>query len=89
MELGDGDFERLMPNVSEELRQTMQRTYRALQRSWEQREQDAAKVYQIVIPAQTLTIYGETQAQHVLRTLRSVKVSGTYRVSKGGSNEGS
>ena len=78
------DFDKYAPNVSEELKHTLMRTHKALQKRWEMEKQDAETVYTIDIPAQTLTISGETRAQNVLLTLKSLKVSGTYRVKKGG-----
>lgn len=54
----------------------------ALQQMWEREKQEAQTVYEISIPAQTLTIVGKEHAEHVLRTLKGVRLSGTYRITK-------
>lgn len=43
---------------------------------------DAPKLYEITIPAQTLTIFGKEHAEHTLRTLKGLKLTGTYRITK-------
>ncbi len=49
---------------------------------WEREKQEAQTVYEITIPAQTLTIVGKEHAEHVLKSLKAIRVSGTYRVTK-------
>lgn len=61
---------------------TLDRTHAALQQMWAREKQEAQTVYEISIPAQTLTIFGKEHAEHALRELKSLKVSGTYRVTK-------
>lgn len=46
------------------------------------KEMEAQTVYEITIPAQTLTIVGKEHAEHVLKSLKAIRVSGTYRVTK-------
>ena len=82
----DFDIEKVAPNISDELKQTLKQTHAALQKRWETDKQDAETVYQIEIPAQSLTIYGETRAKSVLLTLKGLKLTGTYRIKKGGAN---
>ncbi|EEA89633.1 hypothetical protein [Collinsella stercoris] len=74
-------------NASDKLKASMMRTYDALQERWSNDQIAASTVYQIDIPAQTLRIYGEGQARHVLNALKSLKLSGTYRKTKGATNE--
>lgn len=82
------DIEKHAPNMSEELKRALIRTHAALQKRWEEDKKDAETVYEIDIPAQSLTISGETRAQNVLLTLKSLKVTDTYRIRKGGADAG-
>ena len=68
--------------LSEELQTAMQRTHAALQRMWDREKQEEEAVYRITIPAQELSITGKERAELVLRTLRDVRISGTYRVTR-------
>lgn len=74
-------------DVSDKLKASMMRTYDALQQRWERDQEGLSSIYQIDIPAQSLRICGEVQARHTLDTLKSLKLTGTYRVLKGGTNE--
>lgn len=69
-------------HLSKEMQATLDRTHAALQQMWAREKQEAQTVYEISIPAQTLTIFGKEHAEHALRELKSLKVSGTYRVTK-------
>lgn len=69
-------------DVSDQMKESMKRTYDNLSKRWEREGKAASTVYQIDIPAQSLTICGEQQANIVLRTLKSVKVTGTYRATR-------
>lgn len=40
------------------------------------------QTFDFKIPAQTLTIVGKEHAEHVLKSLKAIRVSGTYRVTK-------
>ena len=75
-------------DVSDKLKASMMRTYDALQQRWEKDREGLSNVYQIDIPAQSLRICGEIQARRALDTLKSLKLTGTYRVMKGGVSEG-
>ena len=68
--------------LSREMQATMERTHAALQQMWAREKQEAKTVYEISIPAQTLTIVGKEHAEHVLRTLKGVRLSGTYKITK-------
>lgn len=75
-------------DVSDKLKASMMRTFDALQDRWEKDRDSAATAYQIDIPAQSIRICGELQARHALDMLKSLKLTGTYRVMKGGVSEG-
>ena len=75
-------------DMSDNVKAAMMRTYDALQDRWEKDEIASSTYYQIDIPAQSMRICGEVQARHALNVLKSLKLSGTYRVLKGGANEG-
>lgn len=76
------DFKPDAPKLSKELQATMAKTEAALKRMWEREKQEAKTVYEITIPAQTLTIVSKEHAEHVLKSLKAIRVSGTYRVTK-------
>lgn len=73
------DFKPDAPKLSKEMQATLAKTEAALKRMWEREKQEAQTVYEITIPAQTLTIVGK---EHVLKSLKAIRVSGTYRVTK-------
>lgn len=75
-------FEPETPVLSDETRQAMARTEAALKRMWERERIDGSMVYEIMIPSQELTVSGKDRAEHVLRTLKGLKVRGTYRITK-------
>lgn len=76
------DFKPETRKVSRELEATLAKTQAALQEMWKREKQEAQTVYEITIPAQTLTIFGKKHAEHTLQTLKSLKLSGTYRITK-------
>lgn len=76
------DFSPKEVKLIREMQATMERTNAALQQMWAREKQEAQTVYEISIPAQTLTIVGKEHAEHVPRTLKGVRLSGTYRITK-------
>lgn len=66
----------------EHLQAALAKTEETLKKMWEREKQEARTVYEITIPAQTLTIVGKEHAEHVLKSLKAIRVSGTYRVTK-------
>lgn len=76
------DFKPDAPKLSKEMQATLAKTEAALKRMWEREKQEAQTVYEITIPAQTLTIVGKEHAEPVLKSLKAIRVSGTYRVTK-------
>lgn len=76
------DFKPDAPKLSKEMQATLAKTEAALKRMWEREKQEAQMVYEITIPTQTLRIVGKEHAEHVLKTLKGVRLSGTYRVTK-------
>lgn len=80
------DFKPDAPKLSKEMQatlaKTLAKTEAALKLMWEREKQEAQTVYEITIPAQTLTIVGKEHAEHVLKSLKAIRVSGTYRVTK-------
>ena len=74
------DFKPDAPKLSKEMQATLAKTEAALKRMWEREKQEAQTGYEI--PAQTLTIVGKEHAEHVLKSLKAIRVSGTYRVTK-------
>lgn len=82
MEPQEVDFSPQQVKLSREMQATMERTHAALQQMWAREKQEEKTVYEITIPAQTLTVVGKEHAEHVLRTLKGVRLSGTYRITK-------
>lgn len=82
MEPQEVDFSPREVKLSREMQKTLEKTHAALQKMWEREKQEAQTVYEITIPAQTLTIVGKEHAEHVLKSLKAIRVSGTYRVTK-------
>lgn len=82
MEPQEVDFSPREVKLSREMQKTLEKTHAALQKMWEREKQEAKTVYEITIPAQTLTIVGKEHAEYVLSTLKSVRLSGAYRVTK-------
>ena len=82
MEPQEVDFSPRKAKLSREVQAAMERTHAALQEMWAREKQEAQTVYEITIPAQTLTIIGKERAEHVLKTLKSVRLSGTYRITR-------
>lgn len=76
------DFKPETRKVSRELEATLAKTQAALQEMWKREKREAQTVYEITIPAQTPTIFGREHAEHTLQTLKSLKLSGTYRITK-------
>lgn len=68
--------------ISKELQATLAKTEAALKQMWEREEQEAQTAYEIMIPSQTLTIFGKGHAEHILRTLKGLKLTGTYRITR-------
>lgn len=68
------DFKPDAPKLSKEMQATLAKTEAALKRMWEREKQE--------FPPQTLTIVGKEHAEHVLKSLKAIRVSGTYRVTK-------
>lgn len=89
MEPREYEFRPETGKLSREMQETMKRTEAALQAMWARERIEQETVYEISIPPQKLTIYGKEHFDHALKTLKGLKVSGTYRVAtKGGANEG-
>lgn len=83
-------FEPERGNLSPEMQATLKRTEAALQAMWARERIESETVYAITVPQQTLTVYGKENFEQVLRGLKKLRVSGTYRViRKGGADEGS
>lgn len=69
---------------ADRLTETMERTRIAIEKRWAEDLRDKETVYLIDIPPQSLTIHGEAHAKNVLQSLRCLKVTGSYRIRKGG-----
>lgn len=76
------DFAPDTPKLSKKMQATLAKTEAALKQMWAREKQEAKTVYEITIPAQTLRIVGKEHAEHVLKTLKGVRLSGTYRVTR-------
>lgn len=76
------DFKPDASKMSDEMQATLAKTEAALKRMWAREDREAKTVYEITIPAQTLTIFGKEHAEHALRTLKGLKLTGTYRITK-------
>nr|DAS93601.1 MAG TPA: hypothetical protein [Caudoviricetes sp.] len=61
---------------------TLAKTEAALKQMWAREKQEAKTIYEITIPAQTLTIVGKEHAEQVLKMLKGLRLSGTYRVTR-------
>lgn len=66
------------------LTEALERTRLAVKKRWNEDKRDRETVYLIDIPPQSLTIHGEAHAKNVLQSLRCLKVTGSYRIRKGG-----
>ena len=75
-------FEPEACDMSKRLQAALEKTESALKQMWECEKQEERTVYEITIPTQTLTIFGKDHAGHILRTLKDLKLTGTYRVTK-------
>lgn len=84
--MADGDID--LNSFPPELQASIRATHAALQKQWEHNKIDARTSYTITIPEQTLCLYGELPAKHAVRTLKSIGVKGTYRITKGNDHEG-
>lgn len=84
MDVENGQIAVAQPPLSKELQGTLERTHKALQAMWEREKIESDTTYTIKIPAQTLTLTGKQNAEQTLATLKSLRVSGSYRVTKGG-----
>lgn len=82
MEPQEVDFSPREVKLSREMQKTLEKTHAALQKMWEREKQEAKTVYEITIPAQTLTIVGKEHAEQVLKMLKGLRLSGTYRVTR-------
>lgn len=77
------DLDSLTPDLSDDQRSVLRKTYAALQRQWEREGIKAESRFQVEIPAQTLDIIGEERAIDTLSRLKALGVRGVYRVSRG------
>ena len=77
------DLDSLTPDLSEDQRLVLRKTYEALQRRWEREGVKAESRFQVEIPKQTLNIIGEERALDTLKRLKALGVRGVYRVLKG------
>ncbi len=76
------DFKPDAPKLSKEMQATLAKTEAALKQMWAREKQEAKTIYEITIPAQTLTIVGKEHAEQVLKMLKGLRLSGTYRVTR-------
>lgn len=76
------DFKPDAPKVSKELQAKLAETGAALKQMWAREKQEGRTVYEITIPDQTLTIVGKEHAEQVLKTLKCLRLTGTYRITK-------
>lgn len=82
MEQQTFSFEHETGDMSQRLQAALEKTESALKKMWECEKREEKTVYEITIPTQMLTIFGKEHAEHVLRTLKGMKLTGTYRVTK-------
>lgn len=76
------DFKPDAPKLSKEMQAALAKTEAALKQMWAREKQEAKTIYEITIPAQTLTIVGKEHAEQVLKMLKGLRLSGTYRVTR-------
>lgn len=76
------DFKPDAPKLSKEMQATLAKTEAALKQMWAREKQEAKTIYEITIPAQTLTIVGKEHAEQVLKMLKGLRLSRTYRVTR-------
>lgn len=76
------DFKPDAPKLSKEMQATLAKTEAALKQMWAREKQEAKTIYEITIPAQTLTVVGKEHAEQVLKMLKGLRLSGTYRVTR-------
>lgn len=77
------DLESMTPDLSDDQRSVLRKTYEALQRQWEREGAKAERRFQVEIPEQTLEIIGEERAYDTLAHLKTLGVRGVYRVLRG------
>lgn len=77
------NLESITPDLSDDQRSVLRKTYEALQRQWERERIRAENRYLIEIPAQTMNVIGDERALETLARLKEIGVRGTYRVVKG------
>lgn len=82
MDQTEGEIRPSETHLSKEMQALMDRTHEALKKKWANEKQEAQTVYEIAIPAQTLTIIGTEDAAYALNHLKALKVKGTYRITK-------
>lgn len=82
------DFRPQQKPISKELQATLAKTEAALHEMWKREKLEAQTVYEITIPAQTLKVFGKEHFEQALRQLKELRVSGTYRITKGGADGG-
>lgn len=78
----DGEIRPSDTHLSRELQERIDSAHEAFKREWAREKSEARTVYEIAIPAQTLTIIGKEDATYALNHLKALKVKGTYRITK-------
>lgn len=71
------------------LQESIRRAQEALQSKWEIEGIEEHKVFVVDIPKQTVVIGSREKAEYSIRTLKSIGVRGTYRITtRGRTNAG-
>ncbi|WP_130811419.1 hypothetical protein [Olsenella sp. Marseille-P4559] len=82
MDQTEGEIRPTETHMSKEMQALMEKTHEALKQKCANEKQEAQTVYEIAIPAQTLTIIGKEDATYTINHLKALKLQGTYRITK-------
>lgn len=72
-----------MSEISSELQASLDRASKALEKKWSEEKIKRENVYLIDIPEQSIKVSGDIEARNILSLLKSIRIHGTYRVTKG------
>lgn len=72
-----------MSEISSDLQASFDRASKALEKKWSREKTQHENVYLIDIPEQSIKVSGDIEARNILSLLKSIRVHGIYRVTKG------
>ena len=66
--------------IPQDLKAKMEETERILRESWKRKKMEEKLVYEISIPGQKLTVFGEEGGERTLERLKRLRINGTYKI---------